>query len=85
MAKSKKAKKAKLTKSKVKRKHINLAAHPATIAMAARVGTCNKPPILWRKDGDAWMELFLKADCTYGDPQEVDASNVPEDIRNGNA
>ncbi len=65
--------------------HLKLVGHPGTAAMIARVGGCNKPPIMWRKDGDQWMELFLKADCTYGNPQVVDASQVPEDVRNGTA
>jgi hypothetical protein len=51
--------------------------------MMARVTACNKPPILWRKIGDTWMECFLKSDCTYGNCQEVDESQVPEAIRNG--
>jgi hypothetical protein len=75
--------KAKKTSKKVKQQHHALASHPATSAMIARVGGCNKPPILWRKQGDSWMECFLKSDCTYGNCQEVDASQVPPSIRGG--
>jgi hypothetical protein len=60
----------------------NLLSHPATTAMIARVGHCNKPPIMWRKDGDTWLECFLRPDCTYGNCHEVDASDVPPEIRN---
>ncbi len=77
------AKKAKKVVKKIKKRHIAVASHPATTAMIARVGGCNKPPILWRKEGDSWMECFLKSDCTYGNCQEVDASQVPASIRNG--
>ena len=80
---NKAAKKAKT--GKLKASHRKLMSHPGTAAMLARVGGCNKPPIRWRKDGDQWMELFLKSDCTYGNPQVVDASQVPEDVRNGKA
>jgi hypothetical protein len=71
------------TPSKTNAGLFNLDSHPATAAMTARVTGCNKPPILWRKIGDSWMECFLKSDCTYGNCQEVDESQVPEAIRNG--
>lgn len=77
------AKKSKKAAKKVKRHHINLASHPATTTMIARVSGCNKPPILWQKEGGSWMECFLKSDCTYGNCQEVDPSQVPDSIRNG--
>jgi len=70
------------TPSKTNAGLFNLDSHPATAAMTARVTGCNKPPILWRKIGDSWMECFLKSDCTYGNCQEVDESQVPEAIRN---
>ena len=70
------------TPSKTNAGLFNLDSHPATAAMTARVAGCNKPPILWRKIGDSWMECFLKSDCTYGNCQEVDESQVPEAIRN---
>src|SRR5215467_7276998 len=70
------------TPSKTNAGLFNLDSHPATAAMTARVTSCNKPPILWRKIGDSWMECFLKSDCTYGNCQEVDESQVPEAIRN---
>jgi hypothetical protein len=80
------AKKAKKTTKagKVTAKHRKVAAHPGTSAMLARIGGCNLPPIRWSKDGDQWMEMFLKSDCTYGNPEVVDASEVPANIRNGN-
>ena len=71
------------TPSKTNAGLFNLDSHPATAAMTARVAGCNKPPILWRKIGDSWMECFLKSDCTYGNCQEVDESQVPEAIRKG--
>ena len=71
------------TPSKTNAGLFNLDSHPATAAMTARVTGRNKPPILWRKIGDSWMECFLKSDCTYGNCQEVDESQVPEAIRNG--
>ena len=71
------------TPSKTNAGLFNLDSHPATTAMTARVAGCNKPPILWRKIGDSWMECFLKSDCTYGNCQEVDESQVPEAIRKG--
>src|SRR5262245_4617744 len=71
------------TPSKTNAGLFNLDSHPATAAMTARWTGCNKPPILWRKIGDSWMECFLKSDCTYGNCQEVDESQVPEAIRNG--
>ena len=71
------------TPSKTNAGLFNLDSHPATAAMTARVTGCNKPPILWRKIGDSWMECFLKSDCTYGNCQEVDESQVPEAIRKG--
>jgi len=80
-AKGNKAKRS--TPSKTNAGLFNLESHPATAAMTARVAGCNKPPILWRKIGDSWMECFLKSDCTYGNCQEVDESQVPEAIRNG--
>jgi len=81
---AKKAKKAKKA-GNVRSRHLSLAAHPGTTAMLARVGGCNKPPIMWRKDGDFWEEAFLKSDCTYGNWQQVDESEVPESVRNGGA
>src|SRR5215813_14675174 len=69
------------TPSKTNAGLFNLDSHPATAAMTARVTGCNKPPILWRKIGDSWMECFLKSDCC----QEVDESQVPEAIRNARA
>jgi hypothetical protein len=75
------AKKAK-AKAKKAAVHHALAAHPATIAMVARVTSCNKPPILFRKQSNGtWMECFLKADCTYGDCVEVPASQVPAKLK----
>lgn len=84
---AKKAKK-KTAKKRVAKKtkllSVDILSHPATTAMIARVSGCNKPPILWRKQGDgSWMECFLKPDCTYGNCQEVDASQVPPEIRGG--
>jgi len=76
-------KKAKAKKGKVKAKHVDLATHPGTVMMMARVGGCNKPPIMWRKDGDFWEEGFLKSNCTYGNWQQVSESEVPEDVRKG--
>jgi hypothetical protein len=68
---------------KVRRHHVALASHPATTAMNARVNGCNKPPILWRQQGDgSWLECFLKSDCTYGNCVAVDPSEVPAEIRN---
>src|SRR6516225_6165306 len=80
-AKGNKAKRS--TPSKTNAGLFNLDSHPATAAMTARVAGCNKPPILWRKIGDSWMECFLKSDCTYGNCQEVDESQVPAAIRRG--
>ena len=80
-AKGNKAKRS--TPSKTNAGLFNLDSHPATTAMTARMAGCNKPPILWRKIGDSWMECFLKSDCTYGNCQEVDESQVPEAIRKG--
>jgi hypothetical protein len=71
------------TPSKTNAGLFSLDSHPATAAMTARVTGCNKPPILWRKIGNSWMECFLKSDCTYGNCQEVDESQVPEAIRSG--
>jgi hypothetical protein len=57
---------------------------PATHAMIARAGGCNKPPIQWLQQADgSWMECFLRSDCTYGNCNPVDASDVPPQIRNG--
>jgi hypothetical protein len=82
---AKKAKKAKQsTAKKIKQSHLKVASHPGTTAMIARVTGCNKPPILWRQQGDgSWMECFLKPDCTYGNCQVVDKSQVPPQVRNG--
>jgi hypothetical protein len=58
--------------------------HPGTHAMIARVAGCNKPPILWRKQGDgSWLECFLNPDCTYGNCRAVDENEVPAEVRNG--
>jgi hypothetical protein len=79
---AKKAKKR--TAKKIKQRHIDLASHPGTTAMIARVSACNKPPILWQKGGDgSWLECFLRPDCTYGNCRAVDESEVPAEIRNG--
>jgi hypothetical protein len=54
------------------------------VEMAARINNCNLPPIKWTQGIDGgWMEGFLKPDCTYGNFVAVDASQVPENIRNG--
>jgi hypothetical protein len=86
MAQGKKSGAGKARRSTLRRtnaRFFKLTSHPATAAMMARVTACNKPPILWRKIGDTWMECFLKSDCTYGNCQEVDEDQVPEAIRNG--
>jgi hypothetical protein len=80
---AKKAKKR--TANKKKQIDAELLSHPATTAMIARIGSCNKPPILWRKQGDgSWLECFLMPDCTYGNCHAVDSSEVPPGIRKGN-
>ena len=61
-----------------------LRAHPATTAMIARINNCRLPPIKWEQGIDGgWMEATLQSDCTYGEYVAVDASQVPEKIRNG--
>lgn len=81
MAKKVKAKKAKKAAKKASPHH-RLAAHPATIAMVARVSSCNKPPVIFRKQPNgSWMECFLKSDCTYGNCETVPASDVPASLR----
>ena len=52
--------------------------------MITRVAGCNKPPILWLKQGDgSWLECFLKPDCTYGNCHAVEAKHVPSGVRRG--
>jgi hypothetical protein len=73
----------KSTANKKKQLDTKLLAHPATTAILTRMGGCNKPPILWRKQSDgSWMECFLLPDCTYGNCIEVDPSVVPLSLRN---
>ena len=65
-----------------KQSSMDLLSHPATVAMIARIGHCNKPPILWRKQSDgSWLECYLLPDCTYGNCHAVDASEVPSALR----
>jgi hypothetical protein len=60
----------------------SLASHPATMAMAARVDNCNKPPIKFIKQPDgSFLECFLKSDCTYGDCVPVAADQVPAALK----
>src|SRR6476620_2542106 len=60
----------------------SLASHPATMAMTARVNSCNKPPIKFIKQPDgSGLECFLKSDCTYGDCVPVAASEVPAALK----
>jgi hypothetical protein len=82
MAKKAKAKKAQKKAAKKATLHHKLASHPATIAMIARVGSCNSPPIKFLKQSDgSWLECFLKADCTYGNCVPVAASEVPAALK----
>ena len=75
-------KKTKQTKRSKKPFDMDLLSHPGTTALLARVGSCNKPPILWRKQGDgSWLECFLNPDCTYGNCHAVDESDVPPEVR----
>jgi hypothetical protein len=80
------AKKAKnRTTNRNKQLGVDLLSHPATTALLARMSGCNKPPILWRKQGDgSWLECFLLPDCTYGNCHAVDQSEVPPDLRDAN-
>lgn len=73
----------KSTANKKQQLDTKLLSHPATTAVITRMGRCNKPPILWRKQSDgSWMECFLLPDCTYGNCIAVDTSVVPHNIRN---